>query len=113
MVSSTDSVDIRHPGMLFIPADRLLFGDFKANAGWAVLLHRCRDCFRSMLSIKPGPSRVFITRGDPMNAPKGRRDWRRIHHSPMFWIGIALCLSAIGIYVLSDSLSWLPFGKGR
>jgi hypothetical protein len=38
------------------------------------------------------------------------RDWRRIHHSPMFWIGIALCLAAIMIYVLSDDLAWWPGG---
>jgi len=36
------------------------------------------------------------------------RDWRRIHHSPVFWIGIVLCLSAIMIYVWSDDLSWRP-----
>jgi hypothetical protein len=38
------------------------------------------------------------------------RDWRRIHHSPMFWIGIALCLAAIMIYVWSDDLAWRPGG---
>jgi len=37
-----------------------------------------------------------------------RRDWRRLHHSPVFWIGIVLCLAAIVIYVLSDDLSWRP-----
>ena len=36
------------------------------------------------------------------------RDCRRIHHSPMFWIGIVMCLAAITIYVLSDDLSWRP-----
>jgi hypothetical protein len=36
------------------------------------------------------------------------RDWRRIHHSPLFWIGVCLGLSAIAIYVLSDDLSWRP-----
>jgi len=30
------------------------------------------------------------------------RDWRRIHHSPVFWFGIVLCLAAIIIYVWSD-----------
>jgi hypothetical protein len=35
-------------------------------------------------------------------------DWRRIHHSPVFWIGIVLCLTAIIIYVWSDDLSWRP-----
>lgn len=36
------------------------------------------------------------------------RDWRRIHHSPVFWVGIVLCLAAIVIYVWSDDLSWRP-----
>jgi hypothetical protein len=41
--------------------------------------------------------------------PAGRvRDWRRIHHSPAFWIGVVLCLAAIAIYVLSDDLTWRP-----
>jgi hypothetical protein len=38
----------------------------------------------------------------------GRRDWRRIHHSPTFWVGAFLFLAAIAIYVLSDDLSWQP-----
>jgi hypothetical protein len=38
-----------------------------------------------------------------------RRDWRRIHHSPVFWIGIVLCLTAIGVYVWSDGLAWRPY----
>jgi hypothetical protein len=37
-----------------------------------------------------------------------RRDWRRIHHSPLFWFGFCLFLAAITIYVLSDDLSWRP-----
>ncbi len=41
------------------------------------------------------------------------RDWRRIHHSPMFWIGVVLCLSAIMIYVLSDDLAWRPAPSGQ
>ncbi len=38
------------------------------------------------------------------------RDWRRIHHSPAFWIGVLLCLAAIAIYLWSDDLSWRPRG---
>ncbi|HEY0219980.1 MAG TPA: hypothetical protein VGC26_09500 [Afipia sp.] len=38
------------------------------------------------------------------------RDWRRIHHSPAFWIGVVLCLAAIAIYLWSDDLSWRPRG---
>jgi hypothetical protein len=40
-----------------------------------------------------------------------RRDWGRIHHSPLFWLGVILCLAAIMIYVLSDDLSWLPHAR--
>jgi hypothetical protein len=37
-----------------------------------------------------------------------RRNWKRIHHSPLFWFGFGLFLAAITIYVLSDDLSWRP-----
>ena len=37
-----------------------------------------------------------------------KRDWRKLHHSPTFWIGVVLCLAAIGVYVWSDDLSWRP-----
>jgi hypothetical protein len=40
--------------------------------------------------------------------PKVRRDWRRIHHSPLFWVGALMFLAAITIYVLSEDLSWRP-----
>jgi hypothetical protein len=33
---------------------------------------------------------------------------RPIHHSPFFWIGVAMCLAAIAIYLWSDDLSWWP-----
>jgi hypothetical protein len=51
--------------------------------------------------------------GDRMKPAARPRDWRRIHHSPMFWIGVVLCLSAIMIYVLSDDLAWRPASSGR
>jgi len=41
--------------------------------------------------------------------PARRHDWRRIHHSPLFWVGLFLCLGAITIYVLSEDLSWRLF----
>ncbi|SFK45130.1 hypothetical protein [Methylocapsa palsarum] len=40
--------------------------------------------------------------------PQAQPDWRRIHHSPLFWFGAVLFLAAIGIYVWSDDLSWRP-----
>jgi len=33
---------------------------------------------------------------------------RPIHHSPIFWIGVVLCLAAIAIYLWSNDLSWRP-----
>jgi hypothetical protein len=38
-------------------------------------------------------------------------DRRPIQHSPIFWIGIGLCLAAIAIYLWSDDLSWRPAGR--
>jgi hypothetical protein len=38
----------------------------------------------------------------------GVRHWTSIHHSPLFWVGVFLCLAAITVYVLSDDLSWTP-----
>ena len=35
-------------------------------------------------------------------------DRRLIHHSPIFWIGIVLCLAAIAVYLWSDDLAWRP-----
>jgi hypothetical protein len=37
-----------------------------------------------------------------------RRDWTRIHHSPLFWVGFVLFLVAIAVYVLTEDLSWRP-----
>ncbi len=36
------------------------------------------------------------------------RDWRRLHHSPLFWAGFCLFLVAIAYYLWSDDLSWVP-----
>ena len=43
-----------------------------------------------------------------MESPPNERDWTRIHHSPLFWVGILMCLAAIAIYLWSDDLSWRP-----
>lgn len=43
-----------------------------------------------------------------MKPPPDKPDWRRIHHSPVFWVGIVMCLAAIAIYLWSDDLSWRP-----
>ncbi|MGB9154771.1 MAG: hypothetical protein WCD70_16995 [Alphaproteobacteria bacterium] len=36
------------------------------------------------------------------------RDWKRIHHSPVFWIGVFLFIAAVMIYMLSDNLFLWP-----
>jgi len=47
-------------------------------------------------------------RGDHPKPAGRRRDWRRVHHSPLFWVGVALFLLAAAVYVLSDDLAWRP-----
>jgi hypothetical protein len=37
-----------------------------------------------------------------------RRDWKHIHHSPLFWVAFVLFLVAIAVYVLTEDLSWRP-----
>jgi len=37
-----------------------------------------------------------------------RRDWKRIHHSPLFWLASFLFLAAAAVYVFSEDLSWRP-----
>ncbi len=38
-----------------------------------------------------------------------RRHWsKRIHHSPIFWIGVLMFCAAIAIYILTDDLAWRP-----
>jgi hypothetical protein len=37
-----------------------------------------------------------------------RRDWRHVHHSPWFWVGVAMFLTAILTYVFSEDLSLRP-----
>jgi hypothetical protein len=34
--------------------------------------------------------------------------WKRAHHDWRFWIGLALMLAAITIYVMSENLAFLP-----
>jgi len=47
---------------------------------------------------------------DPTRAP--RRDWRHVHHSPWFWIGVAMFMAAILTYVFSEDLSLTPRRHG-
>jgi hypothetical protein len=49
-----------------------------------------------------------VTKEHNHGAPKPRRDWTRIHHSPLFWVGFVLFLIAIAVYVLTEDLSWRP-----
>ena len=50
----------------------------------------------------------IATSDGQVSVPSRRRSWRRIHHSPLFWVAVFLCLAAISVYVLSNDLSWRP-----
>jgi len=53
-----------------------------------------------------------LTNGHHDGTGKAAADGKRpIHHSPLFWIGVAMCLAAILIYVLSDDLAWRPAAR--
>jgi hypothetical protein len=41
-----------------------------------------------------------------------RRGLRHIHHSPLFWFAVLMCLAAIFLYIASDDLAWSPFHRG-
>jgi hypothetical protein len=58
--------------------------------------------------VEIGSGEVNMKNGHTGAAGARRRDWTRIHHSPLFWVGVFLCLAAIMVYVLSDDLSWTP-----
>ena len=49
------------------------------------------------------------TGGGHHNAHDGARPyWKHAHHDWRMWVGLALMLAAITIYVLSDNLRFLP-----
>jgi hypothetical protein len=37
--------------------------------------------------------------------------WRRMHRDWRFWVGALLMFAALGIYVLSENLAWIPRGR--
>jgi hypothetical protein len=58
---------------------------------------------------------VLVTRNAHHHEQKpaaSRRDWRKVHHSPWFWVGVVMFLAAITIYVLTDDLSIHPRSHG-
>ena len=55
-------------------------------------------------------NKIAHDRGGAARSPK--RDWRRIHHSPLFWVGVAMFLTAILTYVFSEDLSLRPRRHG-
>lgn len=34
--------------------------------------------------------------------------WRHVHHHWYFWVGVMLMIVAIGTYVITEDLSWVP-----
>jgi hypothetical protein len=41
-------------------------------------------------------------------AEPARLNWRRVHHTRLFWVDLFLMLVAITVYVMSDDLAWQP-----
>jgi uncharacterized membrane protein len=39
--------------------------------------------------------------------------WKRAHHDWRFWIGLVLMLTAMAVYVGSDDLVWVPWGRPK
>ena len=48
----------------------------------------------------------FHQHGGPDVASRPR--WKRIHHSPFFWIAAAFILLAMTVYVVTDNLAFRP-----
>ena len=44
--------------------------------------------------------------------PHGRH-WKRMHHSPFFWVAAIFILLAMVIYVTTNNLSFLPGKKAQ
>ena len=49
-----------------------------------------------------------MTNGRHHREQPRRRDWRNVHHSPWFWVGVAMFMAAILTYVFSEDLSLRP-----
>jgi hypothetical protein len=47
----------------------------------------------------------------PEHRPPHRPNWKRMHHSPFFWVAAFFILLAMTIYVMTDSLAIRPGGK--
>ncbi len=62
---------------------------------------------RSVVELEAG-CRLGWARAITRSARVKESEGRPIHHTPAFWIGIALSLAAIAIYLWSDDLSWQP-----
>ncbi len=48
----------------------------------------------------------FQQHGGP--TPAKRPYWKRIHHSPFFWLSAAFIMLAMTIYVLTGNLAYRP-----
>jgi hypothetical protein len=73
------------------------------------------DIARSLRSIPVMDDPKFHQHGGAHSAehPPHGPYWKRMHRSAFFWIAAFFILLALGIYVMTDSLSLLPGGRAR
>ena len=57
-----------------------------------------------MTGNKHNPEGATSDRWEPDPGPY----WKRMHQDWRFWVGAVLMAAALGIYVLSGDLAWIP-----
>jgi hypothetical protein len=62
-----------------------------------------------MTGNKHNPEGNSSEYGEPDPGPY----WRRMHHDWRFWVGAIFMAAALGIYVLSGDLAWVPWGRSQ
>ena len=72
---------------------------------------RCDSRAVGLRAMATGREWVQVTRNGLHRRAKldaSRRNWRHVHHSPWFWVGVAMFLTAVLTYVFSEDLSLRP-----
>jgi hypothetical protein len=76
-----------------------------AKVGFLFRMHRGEG--EEMTGNKHNRQGESSDRGEPDPGPY----WRRMHRDWRFWVGAFLMFAALGIYVLSGDLAWIPRGQ--